>query len=120
MPNPSHPHPSSAPGPFYILDNYSTMMGLLGGFLVAANYFGITWVEYRREAFHYIQLNEIIKGQIIKAIAFAAIYSSVCCYKGMTTTGGAEGVGRSTTSAVVISLAGILVANYVMTRYLFG
>jgi phospholipid/cholesterol/gamma-HCH transport system permease protein len=60
-----------------------------------------------------------MKGQF-KALVFGAIYSSVCCYKGVMTRGGAEGVGRSTTSAVVISLAGVLVANYLLTRYIFG
>jgi len=98
---------------------YSTLLGLLGGYVVAGNYFGISWQIYKTEAFRYITVDEIFKG-LMKAVVFGAIYSSVCCYKGITTRGGAEGVGRSTTSAVVISLAGVLVANYLLTRYIFG
>jgi phospholipid/cholesterol/gamma-HCH transport system permease protein len=102
-----------------LLTAYSTLLGLLGGYVVAGNYFGISWTVYLTETFRYIELDELVKGQF-KALVFGAIYSSVCCYKGMLTRGGAEGVGRSTTSAVVISLAGILIANYLLTRYLFG
>ncbi|MBI1289921.1 ABC transporter permease [bacterium] len=98
---------------------YSTVLGLLGGYVVAGNYFDISWEIYRTETFRYITIDEIMKGQF-KALVFGAIYSSVCCYKGVMTRGGAEGVGRSTTSAVVISLAGVLVANYLLTRYIFG
>jgi len=102
------------------LTAYATVLGLAGGFLVAHNYFGISFELYKQETFRYISLDEIVKGQILKPMIFGAIYSAVCCYKGVTTVGGAEGVGRSTTSAVVVSLAGILVANYILTRFLFG
>jgi phospholipid/cholesterol/gamma-HCH transport system permease protein len=102
-----------------LLTAYSTLLGLLGGYVVAGNYFGLSWEFYRTETFRYITMDELVKGQM-KALIFGAIYSAVCCYKGVMTSGGAEGVGRSTTSAVVLSLAGVLVANYVLTRYLFG
>ena len=102
------------------LTAYSTVLGMLGGFLVANTYFGISFQLYRNEAFRYISLDEVFKGLLVKPMVFGAIYSAVCCYKGVSTTGGAEGVGRSTTSAVVISLAGVLVANYILLRYLFG
>lgn len=101
------------------LTAYSTVVGLLGGAVVATAYFDVSLVAYRNDAFRYITVDEIVKG-LIKAVIFGAIYSGVCCYKGINTTGGAQGVGRSTTSAVVVSLAGILVANYLLTRFLFG
>lgn len=102
------------------LTAYATLMGLAGGAAISMLYFDVSWVTYRTESFRYISLDEIVKGILVKPFVFGCIYSSVCCYLGMTTRGGAEGVGRSTTSAVVCSLAGILVANYLLTRYLFG
>lgn len=101
------------------LTAYASVMGLLGGAVVAITYFDVSWITYKTECFRYISLDEVWKG-LFKAVVFGAIYSSVCCYKGVATTGGAEGVGRSTTSAVVVSLSGVLVANYLLTRYLFG
>lgn len=101
------------------LTAYSTLVGLLGGALVAQTYFGVSFVTYQRTTFQYITMGELWKG-LFKAVVFGAIYSSVCCYKGLMTTGGAEGVGKSTTSAVVFSLSGVLVANYLLTRFLFG
>ena len=98
---------------------YATCMGLLGGALVANNYFHVSWISFRQEAFRYVDYSEIYKG-LLKALVFGIIYSTVCCYKGLTTQGGAKGVGNSTTNAVVISLAGILIANYILTRFLFG
>lgn len=101
------------------LTAYSIVVGLLGGAVVTVAYFDVSWVTYQNESFRFITIDEIFKG-LFKSVVFGAIYSSVCCYKGVNTTGGAEGVGSSTTSAVVVSLSGILIANYLLTRFLYG
>lgn len=101
------------------LTAYAVVLGLIGGFVVAGPYFGVSWVTYRAETFRVLTSMEVFQG-LSKGLFFGAIYSSVCCYMGLTTRGGAEGVGKSTTTAVVISLSGILVANYLLTRYMFG
>lgn len=101
------------------LTAYSILIGLLGGAVVSVTYFDVNWATYQSEAFRYITLDEIHKG-LFKAFVFGGIYSSVCCYFGMKTAGGAMGVGRATTTAVVVSLSGILIANYLLTRFLFG
>ena len=101
------------------LTAYSTIIGLVGGAVVANTYFGVSFTTYRIETFRYVTLDELWKA-LIKAVVFGAIYSSVCCYYGLTTRGGAKGVGKSTTTAVVGSLSGVLVANYLLTRYLYG
>ena len=51
---------------------------------------------------------------------FGAIIAIVCCYKGMTASGGAEGVGRAVNQAVVISFLGIFAFNYVFTQTLLA
>lgn len=101
------------------LTAYAVVLGLLGGYVVAGPYFDVAWVTYRTETFRVLTSMEVFQG-LSKGVFFGAIYSSVCCYMGLTTRGGAEGVGKSTTTAVVVSLSGIMVANYLLTRYMFG
>lgn len=55
-----------------------------------------------------------IAGGLFKAFVFGMIIGTVGCYKGFYTKGGAAGVGRATTSAVVVSSVAILVANYII------
>ena len=59
-----------------------------------------------------------ILSAMIKSQAFGAIIAVVSCSWGVTTVGGAKGVGESTTSAVVISLVSIFIADFVLS-YLF-
>jgi phospholipid/cholesterol/gamma-HCH transport system permease protein len=59
-------------------------------------------------------------GSVLKTTVFGAIIAIVCCYKGMTASGGAEGVGRAVNEAVVISFLGIGAFNYVFTQTLLA
>jgi phospholipid/cholesterol/gamma-HCH transport system permease protein len=59
-------------------------------------------------------------GSTLKALLFGAIIAVVCCYKGMTVSGGPEGVGRAVNQAVVISLLGVFSFNYVFTQTLLA
>src|SRR5207237_715393 len=59
-------------------------------------------------------------GSVVKTTMFGAIIAIVCCYKGMTASGGAEGVGRSVNQAVVIAFLGIFAFNYVFTQTLLA
>jgi phospholipid/cholesterol/gamma-HCH transport system permease protein len=59
-------------------------------------------------------------GSIVKTTLFGAIIAIVCCYKGMTASGGAEGVGRAVNQAVVIAFLGIFAFNYVFTQTLLA
>src|SRR6478752_686944 len=59
-------------------------------------------------------------GSIVKTTMFGAIIAIVCCYKGMTASGGAAGVGRAVNEAVVIAFAGIWAFNYVFTQTLLA
>jgi len=56
----------------------------------------------------------------LKTTLFGAIIAIVCCYKGMTASGGAEGVGRAVNQAVVISLLGVGSFNYAFTQTLLA
>ncbi|HEX8648724.1 MAG TPA: ABC transporter permease [Thermoleophilaceae bacterium] len=59
-------------------------------------------------------------GSVIKTTCYGAIIAIVCCYKGMTASGGAEGVGRAVNQAVVIAFLGIGAFNYVFTQTLLA
>src|SRR5437870_1805757 len=59
-------------------------------------------------------------GSVVKCTMFGAIIAIVCCYKGMTASGGAEGVGRAVNSAVVIATTGVFAFNYVFTQTLLA
>ncbi len=59
-------------------------------------------------------------GSVLKTTLFGAIIAVVCCYKGMTASGGAAGVGRAVNQAVVIAFLGIFAFNYVFTQVLLA
>jgi phospholipid/cholesterol/gamma-HCH transport system permease protein len=59
-------------------------------------------------------------GSVVKTICYGAIIAIVCCYKGMTASGGAEGVGRAVNQAVVITFLAIGAFNYVFTQTLLA
>ncbi len=102
-----------------ILTTYATATGLFGGMLLAEVYLGVPREQFWMRVFEYMDWSEIGTG-LTKAFVFGALYSTICVYYGLKTTGGAEGVGRSTTRAVVISLTMILVSDFLLTRALIG
>jgi phospholipid/cholesterol/gamma-HCH transport system permease protein len=57
---------------------------------------------------------------LIKSIIFGIIVSTIACYKGFYTEGGAEGVGRATTSCVVISIVCLLIGDYFLSSLLIA
>ncbi len=59
-------------------------------------------------------------GSVLKCTIYGAIIAIVCCYKGMSASGGAEGVGRAVNEAVVIAFTGIFAFNYVYTQTLLA
>jgi phospholipid/cholesterol/gamma-HCH transport system permease protein len=59
-------------------------------------------------------------GSVLKTTMFGAIIAIVCCYKGMTASGGAEGVGRAVNQAVVIAFMGIGAIDYTFTQTLLA
>jgi phospholipid/cholesterol/gamma-HCH transport system permease protein len=59
-------------------------------------------------------------ASVVKCTLYGAIIAIVCCYKGMTASGGAQGVGRAVNQAVVMSLLGVVFFNYVFTQTLLA
>ena len=63
---------------------------------------------------------EDLIGGVIKPIAFGLIIGIVACHKGLSTTGGTVGVGRSTTSAVVVASISVIIADFFLSKLLQG
>jgi phospholipid/cholesterol/gamma-HCH transport system permease protein len=93
-------------------------VGIIGGYLVAVVLMGANPVTYTDRTFQYMQTNDVFSG-LIKAAVFGFLMAAIGCQQGFYTTGGAEGVGRSTTAAVVVASIAILISDFFLTRILF-
>lgn len=100
-----------------LLTVFSIFVGVWGGFFVSIYRLRIPSTVYWDDIFNTMDVGDFMHG-FIKSFFFAAIIVIVSCYKGFRTSGGAEGVGRSTTSAVVVSMVLILVADYFLSAIL--
>ncbi len=100
-----------------ILTIYSNMVGILGGFFIAVYKLGVPSTVYIHDITDFMEFGDVIHG-LIKVLFFGFIIAIISCYKGFSTSGGAEGVGKSTTQTVVISMVLILVSDYFLTGIL--
>ncbi|MBP5406778.1 ABC transporter permease [bacterium] len=99
---------------FPALTAIANAVGVYGGYFVAAHVMGVNSVAYNHTMFFFVDPDDIWTG-LVKAAVFGFIVTVICCYHGLQTSGGAKGVGRRTTAAVVLSTVAILVADYIMT-----
>ena len=90
--------------------------GIIGGEIISVYRLGIPVTTYLNEI-REIGWKECAHG-VTKSFFFAAIIVIISCYKGFTCEGGAEGVGKATTSAVVISMVMVLVFDYFLSAIL--
>jgi phospholipid/cholesterol/gamma-HCH transport system permease protein len=101
-----------------LFDIYALLFGLFGGILATlVNHapLGPFWATFFNNA-----STTDLWGSVVKTTLFGAIIAVVCCYKGMTAEGGAEGVGRAVNQGVVIAFLGIFAFNYVFTQVLLA
>ena len=91
-----------------LLTIIADFLGLVGGYFIAATMLNITSSQYWTSAWKILEYNDLTQG-LVKPFLFAIVIALVGCYYGMQTTGGTQGVGRSTTKAVVVSSVWIFV-----------
>jgi phospholipid/cholesterol/gamma-HCH transport system permease protein len=101
-----------------ILTIISDFTGVIGGYIVGVKMLGINEGAFMNRIDKSVELGDIYNG-LVKAAVFGLILSVISCYKGYNTRGGAEGVGRATTEAVVLSSVTILISDYVLTSLMF-
>jgi phospholipid/cholesterol/gamma-HCH transport system permease protein len=102
-----------------ILVGIADTIGIMGGYIVGTRSLGFNSYAYVKNTVDFLHLDDVTSG-LIKAAVFGFIITLMGCYHGFNSKGGAQGVGRATTNAVVSSAILILAANFVLTSLLFS
>src|SRR6202050_1838031 len=100
-----------------LLTAVADFVGLVGGFLVSYFTLRLGPVQFWTRAIHALDFGDLVQG-LMKPFIFAFIISTVACFMGLRVKGGTQGVGRATTSAVVVSSVILLVVDTFITRIL--
>jgi phospholipid/cholesterol/gamma-HCH transport system permease protein len=101
-----------------LLTIISLVTGLLGGLLISDSLYGISYSLFLQSAQNFLETWDLISS-MLKSLIFGILIAIIGCSWGLTTTGGAKGVGQSTTTAVVTSLLAIFVANFFLSWLMF-
>jgi phospholipid/cholesterol/gamma-HCH transport system permease protein len=97
-----------------ILTILGDLIGTLGGLAIAVTYLEQPSVVYIQSLQQSVGIDDVATG-LLKSVAFAVAIGLISCQRGLSTRGGAAGVGRSTTSAVVVVLFVIIALDAVFT-----
>jgi phospholipid/cholesterol/gamma-HCH transport system permease protein len=103
--------------PFLVL--VGDIIGVLGGYIVSVAKLGFNSATYLQQTWNVLETEDVVSG-LTKAAVYGFIVTLMGCYHGYRSTGGAQGVGRATTQAVVSSAILILIANYFVTELFFS
>jgi phospholipid/cholesterol/gamma-HCH transport system permease protein len=101
-----------------VLVVFADLVGIVGGYFVSVTILGANPHVYVERTYQYLQLRDIYSG-LFKSAVFGFLIAVISCYNGFSAEGGAEGVGRATTRAVVVSSMMVLVSNYFLTALMF-
>lgn len=101
-----------------ILTLLSLVTGMFGGLIIATNLYNLSDTAFLDSARNFLGIWDIVSA-MIKACCFGTLIAVIGCSWGLTTTGGAKGVGQSTTSAVVTALLIIFVSNFFLSWLMF-
>ncbi|MGF1673767.1 MAG: MlaE family lipid ABC transporter permease subunit [Rivularia sp. (in: cyanobacteria)] len=101
-----------------ILTLLSLVTGMLGGLLIATNLYNLSDSQFLDSARNFLGMWDIL-STMIKALCFGLLVAVIGCNWGLTTTGGAKGVGQSTTTAVVTALLIIFISNFFLSWIMF-
>ncbi|MBI4871740.1 MAG: ABC transporter permease [Candidatus Riflebacteria bacterium] len=97
----------------------SNAVGILGGGVIAVSQVGISSDTFSKSLISWVQYDDVASG-VVKAFVFGIVIAVISCHQGLKTQGGAEGVGKATTSSVVIITALLLIANYFLSVIFFS
>lgn len=96
---------------------FANAVGIYGGALIGVYDLGITAHMYYRSLIYTIFIKDVADG-LIKSAIFGFLFVSIACFKGLNARGGTEGVGLTTTAAVVTGSIVIFVSNFFITKFL--
>ena len=97
---------------------YADFIGILGGYIVGLTKLNLSFNLYFRMSIDALGLKDVFSG-LIKTGVFGAIIGIVCCYEGLSSEGGATGVGKSVIKSVVRSFILILTADCILTAFFY-
>ena len=100
------------------LTTVADLSGVLGGALFAMTNIGWSLSNYLMRTIQALVVRDIVTG-LIKSLVFAVIITKIGCFEGFNVQGGAEGVGRATTSSVVKSIFAIIAADMIFTAVFY-
>jgi len=95
------------------------IIGVFGGYAVGTEKLDIYSGAYLKRTFDFLEVMDVVSG-LVKASVFGFLISLMGCYHGFNSSGGAQGVGRATTNAVVSASILILISNYLVTEMFFS
>ncbi len=96
---------------------FFAFIGSVGAYFVATQLLQINPAAFMQKLTYYVDTKDLLGG-LIKSVLFGFVLALISCYRGYRTEGGAKGVGRSTTEAVVMASVSILVLDYFVTAWL--
>ena len=102
----------------FFLSALGMFIGILGGYFVGVKVLGTNPTTYMNQSINNTEVQDIWFG-LVKSLVFGAVVGIIGCYKGFNTEGGAEGVGKATTGAVVVSCMLILILDYFLSALLW-
>ena len=101
-----------------ILVLFADIIGIMGGWFIGVQSLDFNGSVYIKNTLDFLEISDVTSG-LIKASVFGFLITLMGCYQGFNSKGGAQGVGKATTNAVVSSSVLILASNYIMTNLFF-
>jgi phospholipid/cholesterol/gamma-HCH transport system permease protein len=98
-----------------ILTVIADAVGLFGGLVISVTQLGVSGDYFYHSLIQHTALEDLFSG-LGKAVFFGFEIAIIACHKGLTATGGADGVGRATTSAVVAASITVLISDFFLTK----
>lgn len=102
-----------------LLTLIADLVGMVGGLFVGIASLDLTFIGYFNETQKALTMWDIFSG-LVKSVVFALVIALIACQQGLATAGGAEGVGRRTTSAVVATLFALILVDAVFTLFFYA
>lgn len=92
-------------------------VAIIGAWFLSVKVVDLDEAVFWDKVTHTIEIRHINEG-LFKAAVFGLVFSTICCYRGFNTSGGAKGVGEATNKGVVISMVMVIVLDYFLTSFL--
>jgi phospholipid/cholesterol/gamma-HCH transport system permease protein len=98
-----------------ILVVLADFVGVMGGLMMAVTSLNQPSAFYMQHVIKALSIHDVMSG-LGKTVIFALLISFIACYKGLTASGGADGVGRATTETVVAASLSVLISDFFLTK----